>query len=96
MTTRNIEAEFDAVKEDLTKLRSDILMLSNALKGATSETVQDQIGQIRSRIDSLTGEAKQHGQQTLDDLTDRIEEKPLTSVLIAFGVGLLFGRLLDR
>lgn len=96
MTTRNIEAEFDVVKEDLAKLRNDILTLSNALKDVTSETVHDQIGQIRSRIDSLTGEAQQHGRQTLDDLTDRIEEKPLTSVLIAFGVGLLFGRLLDR
>lgn len=96
MTSRNIEGEFDTVKEDLAKLRADLANLSTALKDATSDTVQDQIAQIRGRIDDLTGEAKIQGRQTLDDLTTRIEEKPLASVLVAFGVGLLIGRLLDR
>jgi ElaB/YqjD/DUF883 family membrane-anchored ribosome-binding protein len=96
MTTRNIDGEFDTVKDDLTKLRNDIADLSAALKDVTSEAVRDQIGVIRDRIDQLTGEAKVHGRQTLDTVTDHIEERPLASVLIAFGVGMLIGRLLDR
>ena len=31
-----------------------------------------------------------------DDLADHIEERPVSSVLIAFGVGILLGRLFDR
>jgi ElaB/YqjD/DUF883 family membrane-anchored ribosome-binding protein len=96
MTTRNIDGEFDTVKDDLTKLRNDIADLSAALKDVTSEAVRDQIGVIRGRIDQLTGDAKLQGRQTLDTVTDHIEERPLASVLIAFGVGMLIGRLLDR
>jgi ElaB/YqjD/DUF883 family membrane-anchored ribosome-binding protein len=36
------------------------------------------------------------GQQRLDELTEQIEERPLTSVLIAFGIGVLIGKLFDR
>jgi ElaB/YqjD/DUF883 family membrane-anchored ribosome-binding protein len=96
MTTRNIEGEFDMVKDDLVKLREDIAKLSNALKDVTSETVHDQVNHLKSRFDTITGEAWEHSREALDDLTDRIEERPLASVLIAFGVGLLLGRLLDR
>jgi ElaB/YqjD/DUF883 family membrane-anchored ribosome-binding protein len=96
MTDRSIDGEIGNVKDDLAKLRGDIANLSNALKDVTSDAVNDQIALIRTRIDAITGEAKQHGRATLDDLTDRIEERPLASVLIAFGIGLLAGRLLDR
>ncbi len=96
MTTENIEGEFETLKEDLARLRADIANLSSALKDKTSGVVHEQIDDVRARIDNLAGEAKLHGRQTLDDLTDRIEEKPLASVLIALGVGLLVGRLLDR
>jgi ElaB/YqjD/DUF883 family membrane-anchored ribosome-binding protein len=96
MTSANIEGEFVTVKEDLAKLRADISNLSNALKDVTSDAVHDQIAMIRARIDTLTGEAKQHSRRTLDEVTDKIEERPLASVLVAFGVGLLIGRLLDR
>src|ERR1700719_521202 len=96
MTARNLETEFDTVKDDLTKLRADIAQLSAALKDVTSETVRDQLASIRGRIDAAAGEARVHGRQTIDELTDHIEERPLASVLLAFGVGLLIGKLLDR
>ncbi len=96
MTTRKLDDGFDTVKDDLMKLRADIANLSLALKDVTSESVNEQIAVIRARIDQIGGEAREQGRQTLDDVTDYIEERPLASVLIAFGVGLLFGRLLDR
>ena len=70
--------------------------MTDALRDVTSETVHDQVSHLRGRLDSIAGDAKHHGRQALDDLTDRIEERPLASILIAFGVGLLFGRMLDR
>jgi len=96
MTTLNLEGEFGVVKEDLARLRADVANLSAALKGATSGAVHEQMESLRSRLDNLTGEARVQGRQALDDLTDRIEDRPLASVLIAFGIGMLIGRLLDR
>ncbi len=96
MVARSLEGEFDTVKDDLVKLRGDVANLSAALKDTTSETVREQIELIRDRIDRLSGEARTQGRQALDDLADHIEDRPLSSVLIAFGVGILLGRLLDR
>jgi ElaB/YqjD/DUF883 family membrane-anchored ribosome-binding protein len=96
MTSHDVEGEFGAVKDDLAKLRADIANLSAALKELTSETVHEQIGSLKGRIDNITHDAKDRGRQALDDLADRIEERPVSSVLIAFGVGILLGRLFDR
>ena len=96
MSSHNVESEFDTLKDDLAKLRADVASLSATLRDITSDTVHEQVDVIRGRINSLTGSAKAEGQQRLDELTEQIEERPLTSVLIAFGVGLLIGKLFDR
>ena len=96
MTSHDVEGEFGAVRQDLSKLREDIVNLSNALKDITSETVHERIDSLRGGIDRLTADAKVQSKQTLDDLAGHIEERPLTSVLIALGVGILVGRLFDR
>ncbi len=96
MTARNVEGEFDTLKDDLGKLRADVSNLSSALKDVTSDTVREQIDMIRARIDSIAADAKLQGRASLDDLTGRIEERPLASILIAFGAGVLIGKLFDR
>ena len=96
MTSHDVEGEFSAVKDDLTKLRADIANLSAALRELSSDTVHEQIDSLKGRIDRLTHDAKDQGRQALDDLADHIEQRPVSSVLIAFGVGILLGRLFDR
>ena len=96
MATRNLEGEFDVIKDDLVKLRDDISKLTSAFKEVTSDTVRDRVGALRGRIDEIAGDAGTQGREAMDELADRIEERPLTSVLIAFGVGVLLGRLFDR
>ena len=96
MTSHDVEGEFGAVKDDLAKLRADIANLSAALKDLTSETVHEQLDSLKGRIDRATHDARDQGRQALDNLADHIEERPVSSVLIAFGVGILLGRLFDR
>jgi len=96
MTSHDVEGEFSAVKDDLAKLRTDIANLSAALKDLTSDTVHEQIDSLKGRIDHIAHDAKDRGRQAMDDLADHIEERPVSSVLIAFGVGILLGRLFDR
>jgi ElaB/YqjD/DUF883 family membrane-anchored ribosome-binding protein len=96
MTTHDIEGEFGAVKDDLAKLRADIANLSATLKSLTAETVHDRIDSLKGRVDGLAHDAKDQGRQALDDLAEHIEKRPVSSVLVAFGVGILLGRLFDR
>jgi len=96
MTSSNVESEFATLKDDLAKLRADVAALSAAVRDTASDTVQEQIDAIRDRISHLASDAREESQQRLDDLAGQIEERPLTSVLLAFGVGLLIGKLFDR
>jgi ElaB/YqjD/DUF883 family membrane-anchored ribosome-binding protein len=96
MTSHDVEGEFSAVKDDLAKLRADITNLSAAIKELTSDRLHEQIDSLKGRIDRVTHDAKDQGRQALDDLADHIEERPVSSVLIAFGAGILLGRLFDR
>jgi ElaB/YqjD/DUF883 family membrane-anchored ribosome-binding protein len=96
MTSSNVESEYATLKEDLAKLRADVAALSAAVRTTASDTVQEQVDVIRDRINHLARDAREEGQQRLDDLAGQIEERPLTSVLLAFGVGLLIGKLFDR
>jgi ElaB/YqjD/DUF883 family membrane-anchored ribosome-binding protein len=94
--THQSKSEFDTVRDDLTKLSNDIASLAAALKDGATDTAREQLAAARDRFERLTEEAKSRGEEHLDNLAATIEERPLTSVLIAFGVGIILGRLLDR
>lgn len=96
MKPRSYSNEFDSVRDDLTKLSADIASLAQAIKDGAGDTAREQLALARERFDRLTEDAREHGQDTIDSLVEQIEERPLTSVLIAFGVGVILGRLLDR
>jgi ElaB/YqjD/DUF883 family membrane-anchored ribosome-binding protein len=93
---RNLEHEFDAVKEDLGKLRSDITSLTDAFQSVASEKVRDKWNGAHEKFDPWTEKARYRGRESLEDLAEEIEERPLTSIFLAFGVGVLLGRLFDR
>ena len=82
--TRNYEQELDLVKADLSALRSDIAGLVTAFG-------QD----ARERVGSAADAAKRYGKQGADAAEHQITEHPFASVGIAFGVGMLMGRLLN-
>lgn len=93
---RPLEGEFDTVRDDLTKLSNDIANLAASLKDGATDTAREQLAAARERFEQLTEEARTRGEEQLESLAATIEERPLTSVLIAFGVGIILGRLLDR
>lgn len=94
--SRQYESDFDTVRDDLTKLSNDIAALAASLKDGATESAREQLAAARDRFERLTDDARTRGEAQLDNLAAAIEERPLTSVLISFGVGIILGRLLDR
>jgi ElaB/YqjD/DUF883 family membrane-anchored ribosome-binding protein len=93
---RQFESEFDTVRDDLTKLSNDIASLAESLKEGATDAAREKLAAARDRFERLTEEARTRSEEHLDNLAATIEERPLTSVLIAFGVGIILGRLFDR
>ena len=96
MTDRNLEGEFDTLKEDFSKVRSDIASLKDSLQGYATETVRNKYNDGKQRLDKLTETARYKSRAQLEDLAAEIEDRPLTSILVAFGAGVILGRLFDR
>ena len=87
-----LKREIDSLKADLTALRTDFKDLGKDMASAARTGAEAAKDRIRSAVDS----AKEHGEDAAKKLKGQIEEKPLTSVVVAFGAGILLGALLKR
>jgi ElaB/YqjD/DUF883 family membrane-anchored ribosome-binding protein len=101
------QQQLDAVKGDLRALRSDMKGLSDVFKSNSRNALRDageRFAQAtRERMEHLRGMAqdymertREYGKKTLNRTAQYIEHRPISSVLIALGAGLLIGRLLKR
>jgi ElaB/YqjD/DUF883 family membrane-anchored ribosome-binding protein len=100
---RSLDKEFDALRADMEALRKDLAALLGAVGDAASDELKSRGGRARAAatraraaLGEAAEEAERRGTESLASLEQRIEERPLASVLIAFGVGLLVGKLLER
>ncbi|MEX2217938.1 MAG: hypothetical protein WD749_04190 [Phycisphaerales bacterium] len=98
-----IRSDVEAVKADIAALRAevanlvqDVVVLGKVRAGDAGQRIADA---ARSRLDQLGTvweQAQEQGKEALERIQDQIEERPLTSIGVAFGAGLLLGALLRR
>jgi len=96
MGQEDLGQDLDAVREDVTKLRADLSQLAKALleigKSETDSAKDKVVDELMAGLRS----ARVRGNDTVESVEHRIQEKPLMSLLVAFFVGLLLGKLFDR
>jgi len=101
--TNDYEKAVEALSKDLKDLRADMKVLAGAFKerarerfGDAKESVSEcathHFDQLHEAADDI-GRACRHGVATV---SEKIEQRPLTSLLAAIGVGVILGRLLGR
>lgn len=101
--TSDVHDDIDAIKSDLAQARADfsdlVRDLVSAGKAEGSEAKAKIEAAIHDRLDRI-GEGisyvQRAGKRRVEDLQDTIEERPLTSVAIALGVGMLLGVVVGR
>jgi ElaB/YqjD/DUF883 family membrane-anchored ribosome-binding protein len=81
---------------DLDTLRKDFATLVSTLKDTASDRAEAELDAMRQRVVKLAHDVQTTGQQQLRRAERSIEEQPLLSVAIAFVIGLVVGRLMDR
>lgn len=84
--------ETDALRKDMEQLRKDLGALSDSVKHSSNEYAQASLDMARERFNELCREAGRHTQE----LSGEIEARPFTSILAAFGIGLLLGKIFGR
>ena len=92
--------DFDAIIRDVAALRQDFAnlmsqMKSGAVKGANG-AAENILGQLGDRANRLYGSVAAQGERSVKAVSRQVEERPMVSLLVAFGVGFIVSRLLSR
>jgi len=103
MAERDLQKDLDAVKEDLAKLRSDIAELTQKLVDTGRSEVSIARNRVRTEARNLgrglretLNETGEQGLKTVESVEQLLTDRPLVSLLAAFGLGLLVGKFLQR
>lgn len=98
-----IRAEVQTLKQDIGRLREDLgeLLKSMREEGGRrlGETKLKWRGETMNRMDQFKDvleSARQYGQKACREAQKRIEQRPIVTLLTAFGIGVLVGRILLR
>lgn len=91
-------AEHDIGKlvADVQSLKRDLASLAEHSRGAIGSGASDAVNAIGDQAEQLYNGLAKQGRRQVKALSNQVEEQPLLSILIAFGVGFLGGRVLPR
>ncbi len=111
MKTRTFDTDnvdLDYLKQEFNRFRSEFAGAKEKLTGNAAEAL-DQMGaylngqSVASRLASieeelgyLTGKLKGSGRMAVNQLEKQVNERPIASIAVAFGAGLLVAQLLRR
>lgn len=91
-TNDELNKDLVQLKKDLAALRDDIGTLTGTIKSAGTKQAEVAYGHVREQGEHL----RQKGEDAVDSIARSIDERPMTSVLTAFGVGLLVGVMVNQ
>ena len=96
---RNIEQEVDRLAQTIDELRGNFSTLAHRV-GDVAHTASSegrrQFGRVRDVVGSTAGTMASQARGGIETVQEEIEYRPLASVLVAFMLGLLVGKLLNR
>ncbi|MDA8052375.1 MAG: hypothetical protein M0002_20630 [Rhodospirillales bacterium] len=91
-----LHGEFVRLREELAQIR-DLLTKSGAeVLSGPKAAAESRLAALQAEVERLAAEVKGQGSQVLHEIDRKVQERPLTSLALAFGVGLLAAQLLRR
>ena len=85
------EPDLAAVQEDLAALKRDVARLIEHLRASATNGAQSAAGQLDEAAQRLYRTVSGEGERSVKAVSQKIEEQPLTALLIALGVGYFAG-----
>ena len=102
-TATKADQELDAIKEHVEALRTELATLTKHVKGLSSAALARaqtagalNIEELGTDLERVADTLRRQGQASIAQVEDTIKERPLLSLLAAFGAGILIARLLER
>lgn len=80
----SLREELNALKADLTNIKDDIKSMADTAMYRAREEARAARDQTRAKVQSSLGSVEEY-----------VEEQPLTSIMVAFAVGLVLGKIMS-
>jgi hypothetical protein len=91
--------ELDAIVSDLAALRRDFAKLTDHLKSGGikgAKAARDAADHLGEEAERLYENLAEQGERSMKALGRQVEEQPIMSLLLAFGLGFVASRFLSR
>jgi ElaB/YqjD/DUF883 family membrane-anchored ribosome-binding protein len=102
-TATDLQKDVDAIKDDIATLKADLVAAMRDLvdagkagAGDAKEKLEDAVKERLQRVSDAAHAVAERGRRAADTVHTYVEERPLQSVAIAFGVGILVGVVLRK
>jgi ElaB/YqjD/DUF883 family membrane-anchored ribosome-binding protein len=93
---QDLEAEIAKLREEMSKLAEQVAKTRDTSYSAARRAANEGIEQIKVQGEAAMEDLKANARDVEQQLTETVREKPITSLAIAAGVGLLFDVLMRR
>jgi ElaB/YqjD/DUF883 family membrane-anchored ribosome-binding protein len=95
-TNRSTVASTGDLQDDLAALREDLRSLKEDFKNLATDAVGKSKAHATAAATAAKESATEHFDKSVKATREAVEERPLTSLLIAAGIGALVGAVLTR
>jgi hypothetical protein len=82
-------AELEKIRNDVASLRADLARLVSTLTRNATGEVSEEARRLYARLSD-------QGERSARAIAREVEERPLTTILLAFGIGFIGGSFLRR
>lgn len=91
-----LRADFERLSDSIGSLRTHLVGLGReGARGAQAAGLA-QLDSLRREVDEAAQQFRQQGRDTLGQVEQSVRDRPLTSLLMAFGIGMVLARLFGR
>ncbi len=88
------QSEVEALRADLDALRADLARLADRLGAQVRDSVREAAEELPFK--EQLQRAKAQGEETVEQVVEKVQSHPLAGLAIAFGTGFILAALLGR
>jgi ElaB/YqjD/DUF883 family membrane-anchored ribosome-binding protein len=99
----NPKDDLETLRADLKGIREDLTHVMEGMKGTAGQKVKEVAQNLKESGEQVgmpvldqVGRVKEKGTELAAQLEEHVRERPMTSLLVAFGAGLILSRMMER
>jgi ElaB/YqjD/DUF883 family membrane-anchored ribosome-binding protein len=96
MGQEKLGQDLETLRDDVTKLRADLSQIAKSLLEKGKNERDSARDRVLEELSYDLRSARDKSRETVGTVEHKIQEKPFMSLLIAFLIGLVLGKVFDR